>query len=294
MGPIGAQVLVRRLGPGPFAVGYAPRGPIATTWDEASVRAFTAELRRVARRVRLSHVTIDPGVEDPACADLLRAAGWRPADPVQHDRSRVIDLARPEAELWADLRATTRNLVRRAQKDGITVSEGTLDDLPAFYAIMADTARRAGFIIRTPESYRLVLDAFGPSGGVSLLFARMPDGTPAAAKIVIRAGGRVIPPYSGMTDEGARRNANRLLEWETIRREAAAGARIYDMWGLANPGIELYKAGFGGREVRYVGAFDLPTLPILRAALVVARRAYVWQARRRHGLGAAGPGEATA
>ena len=27
-GPIGAQVLVRKLGPGPFAVGYAARGPV--------------------------------------------------------------------------------------------------------------------------------------------------------------------------------------------------------------------------------------------------------------------------
>src|SRR5689334_17829243 len=39
-GPIGAQVLVRKLGPGPFGVGYAPRGPIASTWDEAGVAAF--------------------------------------------------------------------------------------------------------------------------------------------------------------------------------------------------------------------------------------------------------------
>jgi len=39
-GPIGAQVLVRRVGPGPFALGYAPRGPVATTWDEGSLPAF--------------------------------------------------------------------------------------------------------------------------------------------------------------------------------------------------------------------------------------------------------------
>ena len=32
-GPIGGQVLIRRLGPGPFAMGYAPRGPVATVLD---------------------------------------------------------------------------------------------------------------------------------------------------------------------------------------------------------------------------------------------------------------------
>jgi len=29
------------------------------------------------------------------------------------------------------------------------------------------------------------------------------------------------------------------------------------MWGLPNRGIAYFKEGFGGREVRYVGAWDL-------------------------------------
>jgi peptidoglycan pentaglycine glycine transferase (the first glycine) len=41
-GPIGAQILVRRLGPGPFALGYAPRGPVATVLDAPSLEAFTS------------------------------------------------------------------------------------------------------------------------------------------------------------------------------------------------------------------------------------------------------------
>ena len=32
-GPIGGQVLIRTLGPGPLAFGYAPRGPVATRFD---------------------------------------------------------------------------------------------------------------------------------------------------------------------------------------------------------------------------------------------------------------------
>jgi lipid II:glycine glycyltransferase (peptidoglycan interpeptide bridge formation enzyme) len=161
-----------------------------------------------------------------------------------------------------------------------------------FYEIMRETAERAGFIIRTPDSYRQILEAFEPSGAGRMLLARLADGTPAAAKIVIRCGDVVVPPYSGMTEEGARLSANRLLEWETIRREAAAGARTYDMWGLAHPGIALYKAGFGGREISYIGAFDLPTLPLLREGVIRARRGYVWLARRRHGLSGAPDAEA--
>jgi lipid II:glycine glycyltransferase (peptidoglycan interpeptide bridge formation enzyme) len=284
-GPIGAQVLVRRLGLGPVSVGYAARGPIATTWDEVSIAAFTAQLRRLARRLRLSHVTLDPGVEDPAIRPLVLGASWRPADPVQHDRTRIIELAHPESALWSDVRATSRRWVNRARREGCTVEEGGPADLDAFFDIMVETARRSGFIHRARSAYAAVLEAFGPTGGASLLLARLPDGTPAAAKLLVRCGGRVTQPYSGMTAAGAETGANHLLEWETIRRAATAGATRYDLWGLASPGIARFKAGFGGREVDYVGTFDVVGLPLVRDAVVLARRGYVRLARRRHGLG---------
>ncbi len=67
----------------------------------------------------------------------------------------------------------------------------------------------------------------------------------------------MVEPYGGMTQAGAESRANYLLKWEAIRRSAEAGASVYDMWGLAHAGIEQFKAGFGGREANYVGAFDL-------------------------------------
>lgn len=286
-GPIGAQVLVRKLGPGPFALGYAARGPVATTFDEPSVAAFTEALRHAARRHRLTHVTVDPALEGADPAELLRVAGWKPADPVQHDRSRLIDLERPEAELWSDLRSTARRYVNKARKAGSTVHEGGSADLEAFFAIMVETAERSGFIHRSADAYRHTYDSFAPSGSARLLFAHLPDGTPAAAKMLLSCGGRVTQPYSGMTAAGGESRANHLLEWETIRLAAAAGETIYDMWGLANPGIAYFKAGFGGREVTYCGTWDLVTLPLLREGLVRARRAYVRFARRRRGLGTA-------
>ena len=284
-GPIGAIVLVHRLGPGPFSMGYAPRGPIATTWDRASLDAFTAALRRTARRLRLTHVTVDPGLEDAAAAELLRAAGWKPSDPVQPPRSLLIDLAPTEAQLWSDLRSTTRRWVNRARRDGCTVEEGTDADFDAFYAIMVETAERGGFIHRTAETYREVLDTFGPGGHASLLLGRLPDGTLAAVKMLLRSGGRVTQPYSGMTEAGAESRANYLLEWETIRRAKLAGDTLYDMWGMSTPGIAYFKSGFGGREVAYIGAYDLVTLPFLRDGIRLARRAWVTLARRRRGLG---------
>ena len=279
-GPIGALVLVRRLGPGPFAVGYIPRGPIATTWDEPSIAAFTTALRNAARRLRLTHITADPGTEDVAVAALLRHSGWKDADAVQHDRSRVVDLSGGEEAVWGGLRSKWRQYVGKATRSGVVVVEGARSDLPAFHAILADTAERTGFFHRSLTSYEAVWDAFRPSGAAQLLLARTAGGEAVAALFLVRCGARMGEPYGGMTDAGAESRANYLLKWEALRRSIDAGAGLYDMWGLAHPGIEQFKAGFGGHEVRYVGAFDLVTLPLLRDVMVHGRRLWVRGARR--------------
>ena len=99
-----------------------------------------------------------------------------------------------------------------------------------------------------------------------------------------------------MTAAGADSRANYLLKWEAIRTSREAGATSYDLWGLATGGIAHFKTGFGGREVRYIGAWDLVLDPLGRQAYEAALKGRVRWARRRHGVagatGAAGFGGA--
>ena len=297
-GPIGAQVLLRRPRPVPWTFGYAPRGPVATAWDEASLQDFAVALRAEARSSipRLSHVRFDPEVEadgpdDPggAARAALTAAGFRPSPPIQPDRTRIVDLTAPEEALWSDLRKKWRQYVNRARSGGVTVRAAEGDELDRFYAIYEETAARAGFLIRTLAAYRDVWEAYRPDGRATLLLAEGRDGEPLAALFLLATGMRVVEPYGGMTATGAELRANYLLKWEAILRAKEAGATAYDMWGLAHPGIEHFKTGFGGREVRYVGAWDLVLDPLGRAVYERGQAARVRWARRRAGLGDAAP-----
>jgi lipid II:glycine glycyltransferase (peptidoglycan interpeptide bridge formation enzyme) len=91
-----------------------------------------------------------------------------------------------------------------------------------------------------------------------------------------------------MTRAGAESRANYLLKWEAIRSSREAGATSYDLWGLATGGIAHFKTGFGGREVQYVGAWDLVLSPMGRRAYEFAQRVRVRWARRRGGVRAGG------
>jgi peptidoglycan pentaglycine glycine transferase (the first glycine) len=290
---VGAQVLVRRPRPLPWGFGYAPRGPVASTWTADHLATFTEGVRSdlAAQAGRVSHLRIDPEIERDGPHDLdgstrraLAALGWREAPAIQPVSTRVIDLAADEAALWGDLRKKWRQYVNKARSSGITVVDAEGDRLDQFHRIYRETADRAGFLIRTERAYRDVWEAYRPAGRARLLFAQLPDGEPVATLFLVRCGPRVVEPYGGMTPAGADTRANYLLKWEAIRSSREQGAASYDLWGLATGGIAHFKTGFGGREIRYIGAYDLTLDAAGRAVYERAVRARVWWARRRHGL----------
>lgn len=295
-GRVGAQVLVRRPRGFPWGFAYAPRGPVLARWGEPSIVAITDALRAAVGDLgRIATLRIDPEIErdgpldaDGALRDALARTGWRPAPSIQPEATRVIDLAADEAALWGDLRKKWRQYVNKARSGGVRIVEAEGDRLGDFHRIYAETARRAGFLIRSEAAYRDVWEAFRPAGGARLLIAEEPDGTPSAALFLVRCGPRVVEPYGGMTGAGAASRANYLLKWEAIRSSREQGATSYDLWGLAHPGIAHFKTGFGGREVRYVGAWELVLDPLGRRAYGVGQALRVALARRRAGLRGSG------
>ena len=290
-GVAAAQLLVRKLGPTPWSVAYAPRGPFGAGID-GGVGEVTAALRAAGRRARATSVTIEPPVgADHPLVGRLRTAGWRRATPIQPDRSRLVDLREDEEALWSALRKKWRQYVSKARREGVTVEDAGAAGLDDFYAIYVETARRAGFVHRAKSAYARVYGAFAAHDRARLLLARGKGGEPSAALMLLQCGDTVTEPYGGMTEAGAESRANYLVKWEAIRTSRERGVATYDMWGLAHPGIEQFKAGFGGEEIRYAGAFEMVLNRPVHAALGLARRAVVASARRRHGV--AGGGDAT-
>ncbi len=292
-GPIGAQVLMRKLGPGPFAMGYAPRGPVATSFDGASLDAFSLALRAFARARRLTHVTVDPGVEGPEHDPLFTAAGWQRADALQLGSTQIIDLSHSEEELWHDVYKSSRRYANGARKKGCYVQEEGEEALAVFYDILVETAERSGFIPRAIEAYADVYRAFAAQRKARILIGYLPDGTPVSSKMILVSGGRASQLYGGLTEAGGAARSGHFFEWEAIIRSKAAGASVFDMWGRSTRGIAHFKQGFGGRVVEYGGTFDLVVNAPVRSLYQRGRRAWVRLARRRRGLDPNAPVSAT-
>jgi lipid II:glycine glycyltransferase (peptidoglycan interpeptide bridge formation enzyme) len=274
---VGAQLLVRHVGPLRIGLGYAARGPVShLPLDPVALAAFTDAARGTARVVGASHVRIDPEVEDPdgRLAEALVALGWRPAHEIQPTTSRTLDLSADEPAIWQAIHRKWRQSIRKAGRDGTMVVNAGADRLDDFHRIHAETMARVGLPVRSLASFEALYRAFAAEGRAFLSFTESPDAGTTSTILLLGWGDRIVDLYGGTTVAGRRLRANYLIKWEAIRSAKAAGYRLYDLWGLPSERVAGFKAGWGGRVVEYVGAWDLVVDPIGRRlfeAIVSAR-----------------------
>jgi lipid II:glycine glycyltransferase (peptidoglycan interpeptide bridge formation enzyme) len=276
-----ASVLERKLPRLPASVLYVPKGP-ALDWTNAQARAqVLAELEALARRRRALFIKIDPDVyypEDapafarrpacaPAVAEVLADRRWRlSTEQIQFRNTVLLDLEHTEEELLAGMKQKTRYNVRLAQRRGVTIRRGSVEDLELFYELYQQTAERDRFLIRPADYYTDVWQSFLDRGLAHLLLAGVQSET-VAGLLLFTFGSEAWYLYGASSDRHREDMPNQLLQWEACRTAQAAGCRLYDLWGAPDRleetdpmwGVYQFKLGLGGQLARGLGAWDYPS-----------------------------------
>jgi lipid II:glycine glycyltransferase (peptidoglycan interpeptide bridge formation enzyme) len=272
---------------------YVPHGPVldyAHPRAAERLRAVAIGLREVGHAAKVIAAKLEPRIEagSPA-ASLFGPLRLRPDPrPLQVGQTRLVELTDDEA-LMAGFDKDTRYSIRRSQREGVEIRTLTdasdtapIDDL---HALVLDTQRRAGFPRPPLERYRIAWQGLGGAGRASILEARRGEELLASGMLVVE-GARSFYLFAGSRREEPgepKHYASYLLQWEMMRRARELGSRLHDLWGVAPAGagpehawhgVGLFKKGFGGREVRWAGTWDIvgdPTLYRLRTAVSMAR-----------------------
>jgi lipid II:glycine glycyltransferase (peptidoglycan interpeptide bridge formation enzyme) len=286
----GAVVAMASIGirsVGPLKVMYVPKGPALAYDDAALVAAVFDHLQSLARKHRAIWLKIDPDViaatgvpgeadetSDPtgqAFLRELRQRGWVfSADQVQFRNTITIDLTQSEDQLLAAMSQSTRRKVRIAQREGVIVRPGTLDDLPMLYDLYRVTGERDGFLIRPAEYYQREWRYLMEAGLTQPLIAEY-QGEAIAQVILFHFGRKCWYFYGASSNEYRDKMPNYLLQWEAVRWAKAQGYAIYDLWGTPDTfdesdsmwGVYQFKRGLHGTVVRHVGAWDYAPNPLL-------------------------------
>lgn len=266
-----------------YRVLYIPRGPLLRTWSDERLRAKVLhDLRQFAIDRKAIFIKIDPEVEqgrgisdDPSAVDNLlarelrtelRQFGWiNSPEQVQFRNTIVVDLRPEPEELLSRMKQKTRYNIRLAERKGVSVRSGGVQDIELLNRMYAETALRDDFTIRERNYYQLVWETFYNAHMADFLIAEVEE-KPVAAAIIFRFAGRAWYMFGMSAGAHREKMPNHLLQWEAMLKARREGCYAYDMWGAPDAfnetdemwGVYRFKEGFGGEVVRYIGAWDLP------------------------------------
>jgi lipid II:glycine glycyltransferase (peptidoglycan interpeptide bridge formation enzyme) len=240
---------------------FVPHGPLG---DKAVLPLLVDEIRELAKQEKVSFIRISPLLEDNAAnKKLFSELGFRPAPIHMHaETTWTLDLTPSEDELLGNMRKTTRNLIRRAQKEGVEVRMARGEqDVELFNTLYQETVKKHHFtpflLTYLKKQVIMMID--------TQVFTAYYRGQPLASAIIVFYGNSAF--YHHGASVPSKIPAAYLLQWEAIREAKRRGHKFYNFWGIikedapkSHPwqGITLFKKGFGGFQSDYLHAQDLP------------------------------------
>lgn len=296
-----------------------PYGP--TLADPKALPALLASLTDAASRHRCAFLRLSPfwpkGTEPafsektlPSPLHLLAEHLWylplHTTDPwhestnprinEKNEESRSQETHKPinqltnqlsEEQIFKNFRSTQRNLVRRAEKDGVTItaSPNPVADLHHFLTLHDETRKRHGFTPYTDSFFRAQVKHFAPKGQLTLYLAHYQNQV-IASSIHMHFGGETSYHHGASAQKFRKIPASYLLQWTAIKDALKRGDHVYNFWGIApmqeknedpnsknekavdkrHPfaGVTLFKTGFGGRMLELTHCIDVPLSPLYR------------------------------
>jgi len=280
-------VLVRSLPLGQ-RLAYAPHGPEVP--EPADREAFLTGLARALRPHLGGCLFVRFDLPWSIGAPLLGAGLRKAPMDIQPPSTVILELDHEEEALLAAMKAKTRYNIGLAGKKGVTVEEGGEADLPAWYELYRQTARRDRITLHAFQYYRRQFQlASEPGAGVALklLLARH-QGELLAGIVVALRGNTAWYLYGASSDRKRNLMPAYALQWRAILLARQAGCRFYDLFGVppaddpSHPmhGLFRFKTGFGGRLVHRPGCWDLPYRQAGYLAYSLAERGRQWYFRR--------------
>ena len=269
---------------------YSSRGPVCDIHDEKVLEQLTEGAKQLAKKYHAFVLKIEPDIksDDQEFREIVTKLGYRIKDDAKDFSEEIqpryvfrLDIkGKTEDEIFAGFHQKTRYNIRLAIKKGVTVKEGTKEDLKDFHKIMVETGARDGFIIRPLEYFEKMYDALAPEH-MKVLMAYY-EGKPISGVIPIMYGNKTWYLYGASSNEYRNVMPNYLLQWEMIKLAIARKNDIYDLRGVSGVvdeshpqyGLYRFKKGFGAEFTEFLGEIYIPFKPVWYMLYKVAEKTF--------------------
>jgi lipid II:glycine glycyltransferase (peptidoglycan interpeptide bridge formation enzyme) len=269
----GVQMTIHRIPHTPWAIGYAPKGPLPT-------EKMISDLKKAGIAEKCIFIQLEPNVTKISNFEFrISNLGLHPAaHPLFTKYTFILDLTKSEEELLKSMHPKTRYNIRVALKHEVKiVQEESSEAFEAYIKLTKETSDRQKFYAHTERYHALMWETLKSQNidfdklTAHLFLAKYKE-TILTAWILFVYKDTLYYPYGASSSLHRETMASNLMMWEAIRFGKKLGLKKFDMWGAlgGNPdkndpwyGFHRFKEGYGPKHVEFVGSFDLIINPIL-------------------------------
>jgi len=245
-----------------------PGGPILDWENKELVKTWVMTSKQIALENNCLFVRVRPQLLDnPVNQQLFKHIGFRRAPMhVTADLTSQLDLTKSDEELRKAMRKGARYELNQAKKLGIVVESATDDRfIDEFCKLQFETAKRQHFV---PFSRKFLTEQFKTFAAANkvIMYRSSYQGKLLAMAFIIFYDSEAAYHYGASTDLARKFPGAYAIQAEVIDEARRRGCTRYNLWGVAEHGqtkhrfygLSVFKRGFGGEDVAYLPAHDLP------------------------------------
>jgi len=180
--------------------------------------------------------------------ETLNSLGYQ----YEHHLNYLVNLNRPEKEIWGDIHKPRRKGINRAEKVGIEVRKiTTRDEIKDCYKVIEETYKNVRLPLADISLLESAYDKLSSSGLIDFYLATL-EGEVVGSRVVLKYKGMVHDWYAGSKQEI--NYVNEAVVWHMLSQYAGK-EKVFDFGGAGHPdkpyGVREFKKRFGGEEVNY-------------------------------------------
>ena len=245
-----------------------PAGPLINWQKTSHFKALLRYFKDLGKKENASFLRIRPPIkETKENKDLFKSFGFKPAPMHLHaERTWLLDVAPEEEALLANMRKTTRYLIRRALREEIEIIQSKkIKDIDHLYRLQKETVSRHQFVPFSKKYFVNMFEIFSKDNQASLFLAKYKNEIVSIAMIMFYKE-EAVYHYAATSSKYPKISSSHLLVWRVILEAKKQNFKVFNFWGIAPSdkpqhrfaGVTLFKKGFGGYEKAFLHAQDLP------------------------------------
>ncbi|MFA7170156.1 MAG: peptidoglycan bridge formation glycyltransferase FemA/FemB family protein [Candidatus Paceibacterota bacterium] len=249
---------------------FVPHGPIiAESQDrKAIIKELKEFLVKLGKGENAAFIRISPIFsKNEENLQIFQKLDFKdaPVHMMHPETTWILDIQKDEEKLLLEMKKNHRNLIRRAEKDGVEIVQGDSEEfLKKFYAIHMETVQRHHFVPFSYEYIKAELEAFQKDRQIGIFNAKY-QGKIISSAIVVFYGNEAFYHHGASSSEYSKVPSSYLALWTAILEAKKRGIEKFNFYGIVENkpkhpwyGLSRFKKGFGGYEENLVHCQDLP------------------------------------